>query len=254
MSGNATSASVCRLKSSPLVETALSVVVVRPQMTKSEMESFFSRHAADYLKTNEFSSHSLSMTIGQDAKLTEKTDWIGLQHKKGENIVLSLKNCDTDSVMFLFSVLRPYFDWSHFWSNASPLLDAFLNIFPDSKTVSRIGVRSINRLDPPFPNCRIVDIIKTVPFDVADLQNPMALKFSYQDSITYPEFGLTATVKRFSQSLAEKLSVILDIDVFDQPMKVLSINDINDSLTKIVDLKDRIFFGSIGDKCLEKYR
>ena len=241
------------LRDSPLIETALSVAVVTPRMSRDDMLGFCKENAHGFVKWREIEERNVVFSFMGKPSVDDKKAWSGWQFKKDDNLFLTLKN-ERDTVVFSFSVMRPYTSWSVLHQHAKPILDAFLSLF-HSPSLARIGIRSINRLFAPYVNCPMTDILKTIPPYVAGLQNPSMYGFSYQDTIYYPQFNLLSTVRRFSQQVPNdpRFAAILDIDVFTPPDKMFVVGELASLTEKIVELKDRIFFGSIGKKCLEAY-
>lgn len=239
------------LRASPLIETALSVAVVAPRMSRDDMLGFCEKSAPGFLKWREIEERMMVFSFTDKPSVDDKKAWSGVQFRKDDNLVLTLKN-ERESVVFTFSVLRPYTSWSVLHGHAKPILDAFLSLV-QSPDIARVGIRSINRLFAPYVNCPMTDIVKTIPPDVVGLQNPSVYEFSYQDTIYYPRFNLFSTVRRFSQQVPNdpRFAVVLDIDVFTPPDKKFRIDELSSLTDKIVELKDMVFFGTIGDKCLE---
>ena len=241
------------LRDPPLIETALSVAVVAPQMSRDEMLGFCERNTPGFEKWREIEDREMVFSFADKPSVDNRKAWSGVQFRKDGNLILTLKN-ERDAVVFTFSVMRPYTSWSVLHGHAKPILDAFLSLL-QSPNLARVGVRSINRLFAPYVNCPMTDILKTVPPDVVGLQSPSMYGFSYQDTIYYPQFNLLSTVRRFSQQVPNdpRFAVILDIDVFTPPDKTFTVGELASLTGKIVELKDMVFFGTVGDKCLEAY-
>lgn len=242
------------LSDSPLIETALSVSIVAPPMMRDAMLGFCEKNAHDFKIIRDIEERTMVFAFSDRPSVDDKKAWSGIQLKKNDNLVLTLKN-DHDSVVFMFSVLRPYTSWNDLHRYAKPILDAFLLLFQAPKIV-RVGIRSINRIFAPYVNCPVTDMIKTVPPDIDGLQSPSMYEFSYQDTMYYPQFGLFSTVRRFTQPIPNdpRFAAILDIDVFTQPNRTFNADQLEELTGKIVELKDAVFFGTIGEKCLEVYR
>ena len=243
---------VAPLRNPPLLETALSVIVKSPSLTMDAIGGFVESHAPGFTMTREIAQQTYTITPNAITSPSKELIPIGRQYTKDKNFVLMVQNKSSDAVEFVFSVLPPYTRWENLYEKAEPLLDAFIQSFNIS-CISRIAVRSIDRLFAPYEFCPVTDIIKNVPPDIARLQTPTVHHFLYQDTMHYPEFDLCATVIRTTQKLLNdpRFAVILDSDVFTPPNHTYSSNDIETQLDKIVMLKDEIFFGSVGDKCME---
>ena len=216
---------------------------------------FVERHAPGFTMNREIAQQTYTVTPSAITSPSKEPMPIGRQYTKDKNLVLMLQNKASDAVEFVFSVLPPYTRWEDLYSKAKPLLDAFIQSFNISR-INRIAIRSINRLFAPYEGCPVTDIIKNVPPDIAGLQTPIVHGFCYQETQYHPQFDLGATVIRVTQKLLndQRFAVILDSDVFTPPNRTYSPDDIEPQLAKIVNLKDEIFFGSVGDKCMEGFR
>lgn len=243
---------VTPLSNPPLLETALSVTVKSPPLTMDAIGGFVESHAPSFKMTRQIAQQTIAFAPGAITSPSKEPVPIGQQYMKDKNLVLMIQNKSPETVEFVFSVLPPYTRWEDLYENAKPLLLAFLNIFHIS-CISRIAVRSIDRLFAPYEGCPVTDIIKNVPPDIAGLQTPIVSGFRYQDTMYYPDSELMATVIRATQKLLNdpRFAVILDSDVFTRSDRTYSVADIEPQLEKIVRLKDIIFFQSIGDKCME---
>ena len=247
--------SVTPLGNPPLLETALSVIVKSPPLTMDAIGGFVERHAPGFTMNREIAQQTYTVTPSAITSPSKEPMPIGRQYTKDKNLVLMLQNKASDAVEFVFSVLPPYTRWEDLYSKAKPLLHAFLDTFRIS-SINRIAVRSIDRLFAPYEGCPVTDIIKNVPPDIAGLQTPIVHGFCYQETQYHPQFDLCATVIRATQKLPNdhRLAVILDSDVFTPPDHDYSASDIEHQISKIVNLKDEIFFASVGDKCMEGFR
>lgn len=240
------------LRHPPLLETALSVIVEIPMLKMDDVGHFVADVVPDFKMTREFVQQTFTLDFGKISSQSISPIPTGRQYMKDKNLVLMIQNRSDKAVEFVFSVLPPYTKWSDLYNTATPILDGFCNTFHVNQ-IKRIGVRSINRLFAPYNGCPVVDIIKTVPADVGTLPTPLVQAFNYQDTMYYKEFDLCATVIRVTNPDAKdpRFSMILDSDVFTPSNHSYMISDIKPVLGKIVTLKDEIFFGSVGDKCME---
>lgn len=243
---------VVTLKKPPLLETALSVIVKSPPLTMDAIGAFVDSNAPGFTMKQEFSHQTFTIDPNTGSSVSKDPMPIGRQYIKDKNLVLMVQNKSSEAVEFVFSILPPYTRWQDLYDKAAPLLHAFLKAFHISR-INRIAVRSIDRLFAPFEGCPVTDIIKNVPPDIAGLKTPIVLGFRYQDTMYYPDSELMATVIRVTQKLLNdpRFAVILDTDVFTPPDRTYSFDAIEPQLANIVDLKDKIFFASVGDKCME---
>lgn len=242
-----------QLRNPPLIETALSVSIVAPPMTRDAMLDFCGKNAQGFSIAHEIEDRTMVFKIDVRPCVDDKKAWSGIQFKKDGNLVLTLRNTG-GSVTFMFSVLRPYTSWKDLDRSSRPMLAALLSVL-GATSLSRVGIRSVNRIFAPYQNCPVTDMVRTVPPDVEGIRPPSMYEFSYQDKSYHPDFSLFSTVRRISRPVPNdpRFSAILDIDVFTPPEKTFPVGDLDALTGKIVELKDKIFFGTIGAKCLEGY-
>jgi len=107
----------------------------------------------------------------------------------------------------------------------------------------------------------IEQYLRNAPIPPADLDLPF-LGFMHQETLGVPghpyAINLIRTIQPPQYPADSGIAIILDIDVFTlQPLEQPVENDDN-KLTDMLDemrwLKDKIFFGSITEKGLEKFK
>lgn len=236
----------------PLLETALSIIMKIPMLEMNAIGNFVAKVAPDFKMVRELVQQTFTLTPDSISSQSPAPKPFGRQYTKDKNLVLLIQNRSLEEVEFVFSVLPPYTNWEDLYNSARPILDAFIVNFHVA-CINRIAVRSIDRLFAPYDGCAITDIIKTVPPDIGALSTPFVHGFNYHDMMYYKDFDLCATVIRATSPASKdpRFSVILDSDVSTPPKRSYVADDINTQLRKIVELKDIIFFNSVGDKCME---
>ncbi len=242
------------LRHPPLIEAALSIVADMPMLKMEDIGCFVTESVPDFKLTRELVQQTFTLEPGTISSPSSPTP-TGRQYTKDTNLVLMIQNRSANEVEFVFSVLPPYTRWEDLYRIASPIFRSFVETFHVSQ-VKRIAIRSINRLFAPYDGCLVSDIIKTIPPDVGDLSTPFVQGFTYQDMMYYKDFDLYANIIRVTSPVPNdpRFSVVFDSDVSTPPMRSYPIGDIQKELDKIVELKDIVFFNSIGDKCMEKLK
>ncbi len=152
---------------------------------------------------------------------------------------------------FSFSRLAPYEKWEVFRDEARRLWDIY-QAATNSKTVVRVAVRYINRLDLPLPLDDLKEYLLTAPEISPKLSQGLSDYFM-QLQIPQEDVGATlvlteASIPPFKDNL---LSVLLDIDLFSN----VNFSSIKDDHWRLLEAfrirKNEIFEGCITDKTRE---
>lgn len=115
---------------------------------------------------------------------------------------------------FTFSRLAPYTGWEAFSSEARKLWEHYRSVVPVD-TITRLGVRYVNRLDLPLPIGDFKDYLRTVPEVSPDLPQGLSGYFM-QLQIPQEVIGgmLVLNQAMLPPSAPNVASVLLDIDLF----------------------------------------
>jgi uncharacterized protein (TIGR04255 family) len=155
---------------------------------------------------------------------------------------------------FSFSRLSPYQGWDTFASEGRKLWPAYKEV-AQPLSVSRIGLRFINRLDLPWPFEDFKEFLRTSPEVSPDmtqlLSNFLMVLESPQDDIK--------AMMRLSEVLlppaAENLvSIMLDIDLYRLESLPLEDDSIWEYLEQLRERKNQIFEACITDKARELFQ
>ncbi|BAZ54204.1 hypothetical protein NIES4103_68890 (plasmid) [Nostoc sp. NIES-4103] len=139
---------------------------------------------------------------------------------------------------FTFSRLSPYDCWETFRDEAQRLWSIYQSL-TNPKTIIRLTVRYINRLDIPLPVGDLKEYLRTFPEVSADL--PQGLS-GYFMQLQIPQNNLGAMLV-LNQTIVpppapEIVSILLDIDIFrerDIPNDQVGIWDFLEQLHKLAD-------------------
>lgn len=150
---------------------------------------------------------------------------------------------------FTFSKLRPYQNWSLFRGEAYELWERYVRLAKPI-TVTRLGLRFINRIELPLPFREFNQFILTVPEIAPELPSDVS-EFFMRLVMPQPEQDMNAIVT-VATNVAERnenfLPLIFDIDVFQQKEYEPSSETIWHTFDLMRRIKNDIFFKSITDK------
>lgn len=152
---------------------------------------------------------------------------------------------------FTLSRLAPYKDWDNLEMEAKDLWQRFLLIV--KPIVTRIAVRYINRIDIPSLQDNFEDYFRTLPKLSGELPQQLS-KFFMQLEIPQKEIAGRALITQTSlpQSNEDTISVILDIDIFQEDNITADIN-IWKACSEMRKLKNTIFRACITSKTEELF-
>ena len=152
---------------------------------------------------------------------------------------------------FTFSRLAPYQTWERLRSEAKALWESYRQIVGGLPVV-RVGLRYVNQLDLPMPMRDFRDFIRLYPEVSADLSQQLA-GFFLQVQIPQEDLGamLILNEAMVPPSGPDVASVVLDIDVFKQGLKLESDDEVWSSLEALRLRKNLIFEGCITNNTRE---
>jgi len=156
---------------------------------------------------------------------------------------------------FAYNALHPYPSWGQFIEKAMNYWRAYIVARGETKIV-KLGLRYINAISFPanfLTSDEAFDICLNVPgsrgFDGIQ-------RFQYGYTVVDRVTGVTATVNFGQQPSAASLSnFVLDIDAtIPISTSVLQEADLVQHLSRLRDLKNEIFFGTLSSRMLELYK
>lgn len=154
---------------------------------------------------------------------------------------------------FTVNRLRQYTSWTKLFPEAMKLWAHYVNI-TNVDHVSRVAVRYINRIDLTLPVTDYADHFTAPPDIPAGL--PQQLRgFLYRIFIEDDETNTLASVTQaLEPGLDEQtVSVILDIDVYQQGDFSTDAAELTPIFEKLRSLKNRIFFGFLTEDTVARY-
>jgi uncharacterized protein (TIGR04255 family) len=152
---------------------------------------------------------------------------------------------------FAFSRLAPYQTWKQLRNEAKTLWESYRQIV-GALPVVRIGLRYVNQLDLPLPIRDFRDFTRLYPEISSDLPQLLA-GFFLQVQIPQEDLGamLILNEAMVPPSSPDVASVVLDIDVFKQGLKLESDDEIWNVLEALRLRKNLIFEGCITNNTRE---
>jgi uncharacterized protein (TIGR04255 family) len=150
---------------------------------------------------------------------------------------------------FTFSRLRPYTEWETVRAEAKRLWEMY-SAKASPEPVTRIAVRYINQLSIPLPIHDFADYLtappaipKTLPLQ--DMSQFMT-RVVVCDAATDIQANIIQALQKGAKS--DEVTIILDIDVYSQPVGGFEESEIWPTFDKLRELKNRIFFDSITEE------
>jgi uncharacterized protein (TIGR04255 family) len=153
---------------------------------------------------------------------------------------------------FTYNRLPPYTSWDELRPEVLRLWDLYQQT-ARPETCSRIAARYINKIDIPIPRGELSQYLTAPPGTPQGVSDRLAA-FMTRVIIQEPELGLSAVVTQASQVQMDPRStaVILDIEVYKQSDASLH-QQVEPTLAKLHDLKNRLFFGSLTEDLIKRY-
>lgn len=182
--------------------------------------------------------------------------WRGLRAMSADKLYIAQFNRDG----FVFSRLQPYEDWQRFHEEALRLWQLYLELAHPME-IHRLGLRFINRIEFSHhelrKELRIEEYLHVSPQTPRDLDIPFR-GFFHRDELEVPGYSYAINVVRTVQPLqvqaAEGIGLILDIDVFTTQPFDLQRGSFEQQLLEMRWLKNKVFFGSLTQKGLERFQ
>jgi uncharacterized protein (TIGR04255 family) len=152
---------------------------------------------------------------------------------------------------FTFSRLAPYQTWEQLRDEAKMLWKSYRQIV-GALPVVRVGLRYVNQLDLPMPVRDFRDFIRSYPEISSDLTQQLA-GFFMQIQIPQDDIGamLILNEAMVPPSGPNVVSVVLDIDVFKQGLKLESDDEVWNTMEALRLRKNLVFEGCITNNTRE---
>jgi len=156
---------------------------------------------------------------------------------------------------FTFSRLEPYTTWDEFRTEAQRLWKQYSDIAkPDS--INRVAVRFINNLQLPMPIPDFAEYLTASPTIPNKLPQGIS-SFLTRNVIYYPEDNVQVIIIQALENIISNTKpapVILDIDAFIVSNEGITEEMAWETLEKLRQIKNDVFFESITEKLKEAYK
>ena len=176
--------------------------------------------------------------------------WKGLRFQSNDKRYVVQFNRDG----FALSRLEPYENWEKFLDEALRLWNDYADLTKPIQ-ITRLGLRYINRIQLPPNELRFEDFLNVGPSTPENLNFPVS-GFMHQDSVVVPNYpyaiNIIKTLQPPNPSLG--LNLILDIDTFATVSLNVHRSKLKSHLMEMRWLKNKVFFGTVTEKSLEKFR
>ena len=156
---------------------------------------------------------------------------------------------------FAFSKLQPYEDWGSLRDEARELWGLYCEMM-QPKSVTRLAVRYINRIELPLPMENFQEYILTGP-EIAEGAPQAITEFFFRVVVPSPDGQMTAAIISTMEKPEKDgavLPYIFDIDAFMEVDLEPASDEIWPYFEKLRDYKNQIFFSSTTDKCKKLFR
>lgn len=176
--------------------------------------------------------------------------WKGLRFQSSDKKYIVHFNRDG----FALSRLEPYENWDKFSDEALRLWNGYEE-FTKPTQITRLGLRYINRIQLPPNELRFEDYLNVGPSTPESLNFPVS-GFMHQDSVVVPNYAYAINIIKTLQppNPLLGLNLILDIDTFSTVSLNVHRSRLKSHLMEMRWLKNKVFFGTITKKSLERLR
>ncbi len=214
---------------------------------------------SEYPQVSEMGAFTVTAHIGvsdpdtQRPSLTTQHDdqgWLGFQMVSSDGLRIARFTRDFMSL----SVLKPYPGWDVLKSETMRLWSLHRSL-SGCEQVSRLGVRTINRLDVPSDALVLGAYFRDVHQSGTGLETRGMF---HSDELTSPGQPYTVrriqAVDRSAETKSRRVALLLDLDVFSAEPTATQDSTIEEVLAELHDLKNRVFFSSLTEQALRLCR
>jgi len=170
-----------------------------------------------------------------------KQDKVGLRLTSADELQIVIIN----KTGFVVSQLAPYPGWQAFGGRVMRDFELFTELF-GRKTISRIGLRYINRIDIPLESANVHDYLNVYPM-LPKFGQTVGRSFALQSThgLEDRELGVTLQSATIDSPVPKAVSFVLDIDVFTTGEVPKRTDLIRDLLSTMRATKNDVFEASI---------
>lgn len=232
----------------PITEAVIDLrVELLPEVQPDILVQVHSSIQAEYPKCEDMFLLEGLMIAGDSVGATASQSRIGYRFVSSDQKQILQTRLDG----FTFSRLAPYDCWETFRDEAQRLWSIYQSL-TNPKTIVRLAVRYINRLDIPLPIGDLKEYLRTFPEVSADL--PQGLS-GYFMQLQIPQNNLGAMLV-LNETIVpppapDVVSVLLDIDIFKEQDIPNDEVEIWHFLEQLYKLADEVFEACITERTRE---
>jgi len=242
-----------RLKQAPIIEAVIEIRArAESPWEESAIEGKLKEKLPDYPKVTSQSEvqHELKIAPGlPPEQIFRDLGWKGLRLQSADDRYIAQFNRDA----FVFSRLQPYERWDQFKDEAMRLWKVHEELANPTE-VQRLGVRFINRISLLTGEVRLEDYLQVPPKSPGDLGFEIA-GFFHHDNLRVPGYAYAINIIRTVQppkgAGLDGGGLILDIDVFTTESFENWNETIEERLSEMRWLKNKVFYDSVTTRALE---
>lgn len=241
--------------SNPPAREALVDIQFEPSVPIDSIRGFEAKTRDRYEKSAPIWQAMFGLALSSEGATPAQPSQTAIGFRLDSQKTSHVLQCRTNG--FTFSRLSPYGGWQGLRAAAKAEWDALLKFVPPF-TVKRIAVRYINDLKLPVQLQDFADFLSCPPEVPVGLPQGVS---SFLQRVVVPD-GEHNCVSIITQSLDEgphqpndEINVLLDIDVFR--MTNIDPSDFDKiwiGLDELREQKNRMFFGHITDKLVERFK
>jgi len=239
------------LRRAPITEALIDIrVKLTPDLDVRQIESIYESIKPDYPQKQEqrLSQVEVEQKPGEGL-IKSSTKINGYRYISSDKKRIAQARLDG----FTFSRLHPYTTWEDLRSEAYKLWLLYKQV-TTPELITRVALRYINNLNIPMPIKDFSDFLTAPPQVPEELPQGVS-SFITRVVIHEPTIGTNAIITQALEQIAtDVVPIILDIDVFKLQSEGIEEKEAWDTIEKLRNFKNQIFFKSITNKLKEMYK
>lgn len=240
------------LPRAPITEALIDIRVKLPhEVNVAKLKTIHASISNEYMQVGEHVMGEVKFKIPEKSVETAPINVYGYQYISSDKKQVMQARLDG----FTFSRLKPYQTWESLRKEADKLWKIYASLFYPEH-ITRVALRYINCLEVPLPSIEFKDYLVAPPAVPEKLPQGLS-SFLTRVVIPIPSLGATAIIIQAFEGTSDPNivpSIILDIDVFKEAQFNASGEDAWETINKLHDLKNEIFFQSITEKTAELFQ
>jgi len=235
------------LSKAPITEALIDIQVKLPSTFDINKLDLSQKISSEYPTKHELRRFESKIEIKEGRPLTDISEIKGgYRYTSSDNLYVFQARIDG----FTLSRLHPYETWERLRAEGYKLWKLYKEI--TDPIIVRIALRYINKIIIPLPIKDFADYFIAPPVVPGKLPQGVISYFN-RVVIQEPAIGASAVITYSMEPISKTdvVPVMLDIDVFKNKTEGFDEDEVWDTLDKIRDFKNKIFYNSITEKQLE---